>query len=158
LSIAIGAIGAVQLAMVSAQQIPQYWEGTDNHKGGAMMVNDQKGNSFKEIIQTPDGKMRMYNERNKILNAPKGTKVFTAAESAMMFDNNLNNILTSNGIANSQQPTIINVDVNGVIEAINNKQSVSMNIDKNGLNSYVKNGHTTKEITNKRINGQSYGV
>ena len=158
LSIAIGAIGAVQLAMVAAQQIPQYWEGTDNHKGGAMMVNDQKGNSFKEIIQTPDGKMRMYNERNKILNAPKGTKVFTASESAMMFDNNLNSILANNGISNSQQPTIINVDINGVIEAINNKPSVSMNIDKNGLNSYVRNGHSIKEITNKRINGQSYGV
>ena len=151
-------LGAVQIALVSAQQIPQYWEGTDNHKGGAMMVNDQKGSTFKEIIQTPDGKMRMYNERNKILNAPKGTKVFTASESAMMFDNNLNSILANNGISNSQQPTIINVDVNGVIEAINNKPSVSMNIDKNGLNSYVRNGHTSKEITNKRINGQSYGV
>lgn len=158
LSIAIGAIGAVQLAMVAAQQIPQYWEGTDNHKGGAMMVNDQKGSTFKEIVQTPDGKMRIYNERNKILNAPKGTKVFTASESAMMFDNNLNSILANNGISNSQQATIINVDVNGVIEAINNKPSVSMNIDKNGLNSYVRNGHTSKEITNKRINGQSYGV
>lgn len=158
LSIAIGAIGAVQLATVAAQQIPQYWEGTDNHKGGAMMVNDQKGSTFKEIVQTPDGKMRMYNERNKILNAPKGTKVFTASESAMMFDNNLNSILANNGISNSQQATIINVDVNGVIEAINNKPSVSMNIDKNGLNSYVRNGHTSKEITNKRINGQSYGV
>lgn len=74
LSIAIGAIGAVQLAMVASQQIPQYWQGTDNHKGGLMMINDEKGSNFKEIVQTPDGKMRMYDERNKILNAPKGTK------------------------------------------------------------------------------------
>lgn len=159
LSIAIGAIGAIQAGIVASQQVPQFKDG-GIHKGGLMMVNDEQGSNFKEIIKTPDGKMRIYNERNKVLNAPSGTEIINATEtSQLMHSQALNSILTNNGI----MPTQIvqnsnNVDLTPVVNAINNKESFSMNIDKGGLNTFVKNGHTTKEITNRRIYGQSYGV
>mgnify|MGYP003425928646 FL=1 len=90
----------------------------------------------------------------------KGDKVFTAEQSTQLIHNQaLNSILTSSGIMPTQiVNNSTNVDITPIVNAINNKESFSMNIDKGGLNTYVTNGHTTKEITNKRIYGQSYGV
>lgn len=165
LSIGIGIIGAAQLAVVASQQIPQYFRGTDNHKGGLMQINDGGGSNFKEIVQTPDGKMRMYNERDKVLNAPKGTKVFTAQKSMDMlsFDNNLNNILLNSGIGNAPKIEVNNqgmsdAQVDRIVSTIQNKTEYIPTFNQNGFNMYVRNGHTTKEITNRRIQGQSYGV
>ena len=159
LSIGIGIIGAAQLAVVASQQIPQYFRGTDNHKGGLMQINDGGGSNFKEIVQTPDGKMRMYDERDKILNAPKGTKVFTAQKSMGMlsFDNNLNNILLNSGIGNAPKIEVNNqgmsdAQVDRIVSTIQNKTEYIPTFNENGFNMYVRNGHSIKEIKNKRVN------
>jgi tape measure domain-containing protein len=159
LVIATGLIGAAQLAVVASQQIPQYFRGTDNHKGGLMQINDGGGSNFKEIVQTPDGKMRMYNERDKILNAPKGTKVFTAQKSMDMlsFDNNLNNILLNSGIGNAPKIEVNNqgmsdAQVDRIVSTIQNKTEYIPTFNQNGFNMYVRNGHSLKEIKNKRVN------
>lgn len=155
------AIGLAQSAVVSNQQIPQYFRGTDNHKGGLMQINDGGGSNFKEIVQTPDGKMRMYDERDKVLNAPKGTKVFTAQKSMDMlsFDNNLNNILLNSGIGNAPKIEVNNqgmsdAQVDRIVSTIQNKTEFIQNIDGNGFRSYVRNGNTIKEIKNNRIDGK----
>jgi tape measure domain-containing protein len=52
LAIAMGAIGAAQIALVSAQEIPQFWKGTENapaglawtQEKGAEVITDKKGN------------------------------------------------------------------------------------------------------------------
>lgn len=89
----------------------------------------------------------------------KGDKVFTAEKSKLMFDNGLNNILSSNGISGPKiEVNTPNIDVSGVIKAIENKASVNLSIDKGGLNAYVSNGHSRKEITNRRINGIGQNV
>jgi hypothetical protein len=52
LAIAMGAIGGAQIAMVSAQEIPQFWKGTENapeglawtQEKGAEVITDKKGN------------------------------------------------------------------------------------------------------------------
>lgn len=51
-SIAVGIIGAAQIALVASQQIPQFWKGTDNapeglawtQEKGAEVITDKKGN------------------------------------------------------------------------------------------------------------------
>ena len=80
----------------------------------------------------------------------------------MMFNDNLNSMLLNNGISMpkidiNNNSALTESQVNSIVSAIKNKESVSMNIGKDGLNMYVRNGHTTKEIQNKRINfkGQS---
>lgn len=156
-------IAGFQIAQINAQQPPSYEFGTDNHEGGLMKINDQKGSNYKEAVQTPDGKIRVYNERNKILNAPKGTKVFTATETSMMFNDNLNSMLLNNGISMpkveiNNNSALTESQVNSIVSAIKSKETVSMNIGKDGLNMYVRNGHTTKEIMNKRINFQGNKV
>ena len=159
LSIAIGVIGAIQAGVVAGQQIPQYFKGTDNHKGGLMMINDAKSSNYKEIIQTPDGKMRMYNERNKVVDAPKGTKVFDANKSLdmLMFDNGLNNLLLSNNIGNAPKIEVNNsamsdAQVDRIVRTIEGKTEYMPIIDKDGFNDYVRKGNTVYQNKNRKVN------
>jgi hypothetical protein len=158
LSIAIGAIGAIQAGIVASQQVPQFYKGTDNAPEGFALTQEKGA----EIITDKNGKIKTLgnNKGAQMTYLSKGDKVFTAEQSSQLMHNQaLNSILTSSGI----MPTQIvnnsnNVDITPIVNAINNKESFSMNIDKGGLNTFVTNGHTTKEITNRRIQGQSYGV
>jgi hypothetical protein len=152
LSAFVGALGAAQIAMVQSQQPPAYKMGTDNHIGGAMLVNDGAGSNYKETIQTPDGKIYQPKERNVIMNAPKGTKVFTHDQ----WQRNLDNILTSNSINYSQPNVVVNSgmsdeQVDRIVSTIANKQEAILSIDKNGWNTSVRNGHTKKEILNNQV-------
>ncbi|MDV7749183.1 tape measure protein [Enterococcus faecium] len=67
-------------------KVPQYAKGTPNggHPGGPMMVNDGRG---AEAVITPNGQAFIPRGRNVILNAPKGTHVLTAEETAYMTGN-----------------------------------------------------------------------
>ncbi|EME7140721.1 tape measure protein [Enterococcus faecium] len=66
--------------------VPQYATGTPNggHPGGPMMVNDGRG---AEAVITPNGQAFIPKGRNVVLNAPKGTHVLTAEETAYMTGN-----------------------------------------------------------------------
>ena len=64
--------------------VPQYATGTPSggHPiNGPMMVNDGRG---AETVITPDGRAFIPKGRNVVLNAPKGTHVIPAEETAMM--------------------------------------------------------------------------
>ncbi|RXW71826.1 tape measure protein [Enterococcus faecium] len=67
-------------------KVPQYAKGTPNggHPGGPMMVNDGRG---AEAVITPNGRAFIPRGRNVVLNAPKGTHVLTAEETAYMTGN-----------------------------------------------------------------------
>ncbi|HFD0861909.1 TPA: tape measure protein [Enterococcus faecium] len=67
-------------------KVPQYAKGTPNggHPGGPMMVNDGRG---AEAVITPNGQAFIPQGRNVVLNAPKGTHVLTAEETAYMTGN-----------------------------------------------------------------------
>lgn len=73
LAFLIGAIGAAQLARVVATPIPKFRRGTDNHKGGLMIVGDG-GKS--EGIELPDGTVMKTPAVPTVMDAPKGTKVY----------------------------------------------------------------------------------
>jgi hypothetical protein len=152
LTFIVGALGLAQIAMVSSQQMPAYKTGTDNHIGGKMLVNDGSGSNYKETIQTPDGKIYQPKERNVIMNAPKGTKVFTHDQ----WQRNLDNILTSNSINYAQPNVVVNSgmsdeQVDRIVSTIANKQESHLSLDKSGIKHYVSNGHTTKEILNSQV-------
>lgn len=67
-------------------EVPQYAKGTPNggHPGGPMMVNDGRG---AEAVITPNGQAFIPRGRNVVLNAPKGTHVLTAEETAYITGN-----------------------------------------------------------------------
>jgi hypothetical protein len=157
LSIAIGVIGALQAGIVASQPTPQFYKGTDNAPEGWAWTQEKGA----EVITDKNGKLKSTgsNKGAQMTYLNKGDKVFTAEKSKLMFDNGLNNILSSNGISGSKiEVNTPNIDVSGVIKAIENKASVNLSIDKGGLNAFVSNGHSRKEITNRRINGIGQNV
>lgn len=60
--------------------------GTSYHTGGPMIVNDQKGPMFREMVQFPGQMPFVPFGRNVPINAPRGTKVLRASETARMFN------------------------------------------------------------------------
>lgn len=61
-------------------------KGTNFHPGGDMIVNDQKGSTFKELVQFPNKPAFVPEGRDVFIpNAPKGTKVLRADLTKKMF-------------------------------------------------------------------------
>jgi len=73
LAVAVGALGAIQIARTLAQPIPKYAEGTANHPGGAAIVGDA-GRS--EGIVLPDGTVYRTPATSTLVDLPRGAKVF----------------------------------------------------------------------------------
>ncbi len=74
LSIAIGAIGAVQLGIAESTPIPQFATGTDSTPDGPIMINEA---GKRELIITPEGKAMVYDTRNPVITdqIPKGSTI-----------------------------------------------------------------------------------
>lgn len=146
----MGAIGLAQIALVAGQEVPAFAEG-GVHEGGLMLVNDAKGSNFRETIKTPDGKIYQPKERNVIMNAPKGTEIFTPEQ----WQRNLDSMLMSNNISYSQPNVTLTADFDRVgakiVQAINNKQEYHQTFDRSGIKNYISNGHTQKEILNNQV-------
>jgi len=151
----IGALGAAQIAMISSQQIPQYWQGTDNAQEGLAWTQERG----REIITDKQGKIKSLGSDKgaTLTKLDKGDKVFTASESALMFNDNLNQMLLNNGIAMPKVEVnnsgLTDKQVGSIVSAIQNKTEYTPIIDKNGFNDYVRNGNTIKQNMNNRFNG-----
>jgi hypothetical protein len=145
----IGAIGAIQMTMVASQPIPAFEKG-GIHDGGLMLVNDGKGSNYAEKVVTPDGKVHEPKGRNVVMNAPKGTKIFTHDQ----WKDQLNNILLSNGInavqpQTQQQAPIVNVQT---------KDNYHFSIDEQGIRKTITRGATKTQILNARFKQQKRDV
>ncbi|MFT9411573.1 phage tail tape measure protein [Liquorilactobacillus hordei] len=64
---------------VGGKQLQVNAKGTNNHPGGPMMVNDQKGSTYQELVSLPNGNSFIPQGRNVIFDAPRGTKVLKAS-------------------------------------------------------------------------------
>ena len=152
LSIIIGAMGAVQLAMVASQQFPAYAEGTDNHKGGLMLVNDGAGSNFQEKVILPSGKVIRPQGRNVLMDAPKGTKVLNHEQ--QLFE-----MLQSNNISmsNPQYQGMTPDEMDEILgKHFGNIKTQNTIFDKNGFQSYVKNGNSITRSNSNR--SQAIGI
>lgn len=158
-SIAIGILGAVQLALVAAQKIPQYFDGTDNHPGGLALINDGKGANYKETVVTPDGKVRQYSGRDVVIDAPAGTQVFTHDQ----WNNELNTMMREKGVSMSNsfssRSGLSYAEMDSIIAKHFSKITTqSTVIDRNGFNTFVSNG-SSKTIRNQsRYSGTGFSV
>jgi len=161
----IGALGAAQIAMISSQQVPAYAEGTDNHGGGLMLINDGKGSNYTETVETPDGKLKQYKGRNVLVNAPKGTKVHTHEQ----WNEKLNNLLVSASINHSKMSfdlpiinnngiseTEFNAGISKLANVIQSKESITLVRDEKGERIYKKLEGQRQQIINARLNIKGY--
>jgi hypothetical protein len=152
LSITIGVIGAVQAGLVASQQMPQFWKGTDNAPEGWALTQERG----REIITDSKGNIKsLGNDKGATMTyLNKGDKVKTASETMdyLMFNNELNAMLTNNSIDKSPSVNIqnTNIDLSPVVKAINDKPVANIGIDKDGLKMHIITANQEKEVMNKR--------
>jgi len=153
----IAGIGLAQIAAVASQEIPQYWMG-GTHDGGLMMVNDGSGSNFRETIVTPDGKISKPQGRNVIMDAPKGTEIFTHEQ----WNEQLNGMLQGNGIDWSRTTSnhyngLSKSDLEDVMmRTIAEQPQQYHGWNKRGFDSYVsKRGNITRNNINR---GNAKGI
>lgn len=161
LSVAVGALGAAQIAMVSAQQIPEYWKGTDNAEGG-LAWTQEKG---REIITDSQGRVKSLGSDKgaELTMLSKGDKVFTAEKSAMMFDNSLNSMLLNNGIVMpkievSMDAERITNEIKSLANTISNNETIQVVSDGVDIIMKLKRKNEIVERTNKRIDFKGKSV
>ena len=152
MSIIIGALGAIETAMVLTQKPPAYAEGTDNHSGGLMLVNDGKGANYEEKVILPSGKVIRPQGRNVLMNAPKGTKVLNHEQQLfeMLQSNNIS--IPSNsyqGMTSEEMDEILG-------KHFGNIKTQNTIFDKNGFQSYVRNGNSITRSNSNR--SQAIGI
>jgi len=153
----IAGISALQLAIISSQKMPEYWKGTDNANEG-WALTQEKG---REIITDKNNKIKsLGNDKGATktwLN--KGDKVIPNAKTMkhLMFNNELNGILTNNQIS-SPQP-IVNVNsgftdgqVDRIVSTIKNKTELHVIKDKFGERAYERKQNQIREIADARVN------
>lgn len=149
LSLIVGALGAAQLAMVAAQEIPAFAEG-GVHEGGRMLINDAKGSKYQETVVTPDGKIRQFKGRNKVVDAPKGTQIFTPDQ----WSKQINNLLLKNNISplqTNQTNGINKDDLESVFKKYSSSNEVAIDINENGFKKMISSNGRTREILNSRL-------
>jgi hypothetical protein len=126
LAVAAGVTGAIQLAKVIATPIPEYAEGTSDHKGGLAILGDGKEH---ELVIEPNKKPYWSADTDTLYNLPKHTQVIPESK--------LGSAVT--------QPSNKDV-VNAVIE-----MSGMIDGGLNKLNRTIKNKETVRlEAKNRR--------
>jgi cbb3-type cytochrome oxidase subunit 3 len=154
LVIATGALGALQAGIVASQQMPAFWKGTDNapegfaltQERGREIITDKHGN-IKSTGSDKGAQVTWLNKGDKVLNNEK-TMDF------LMFNNDLNNILTGNGISNPKVEVnagMTDSQVNAIVSAIKTKETSNVTIDKRGIKEYVTKGRQITERMNSRV-------
>ncbi|WP_407372328.1 phage tail tape measure protein [Carnobacterium sp.] len=120
-------------------------KGTNYHLGGPMIVNDQKGPTYKEMITFPNGKSFVPEGRNILIpNAPKGTKVLKAALTKSLvprYEKGIGYDELSIKSAGSQPAVSINIEINDPVvreEQDINKLSNAV-VEKITLNTKLNN-------------------
>ena len=151
------ALGAAQIAIISSQEIPAYFEG-GTHDGGKMLVNDAKGSSYKETIVLPNGNILKPQSRNVLMDAPKGTEIYTPEQWHEM---ELNNMLERNGI--NQSVSINNSGINkedfdAGINKLYNRESFSITRDINGERIFKHKQGQKTELLNNHLHIKPFNV
>ena len=162
LAVAMGAVGAAQVAIIAAQQIPQFWTGTDNAPEG-MAWTQEKG---REIITDKSGKIKSLGSDKgaQMTYLNKGDKVFNANETeALMFNSSLNNMLLGNNIVIpkvevSMDTSILGTKIDNLTNVISNKPSYTVVKDARGERIYERKQAETRELLNSRLNIKTYNV
>jgi len=165
LSIAIGAIGALQAGIVASQQLPQFYKGTENAPEGWAWTQEKGA----EIITDKSGKIKTLGSDKgaQMTYLNKGDKVLTATDTeSILFNNELNGILTNNGI--SSAPTVIvngglskedfNSGISKLSKTINEKEALSIIRDKRGERVYRERQNKRTELLNIILKAGRYDV
>ena len=165
LTFIVAAIGAAQIALVSSQQPPEFYKGTDNapdglawtQEKGAEVITDKKGR-VKTLGSNKGAMLTKLDAGDKVYTAEKSKQLmFNSDFSEVLFNTALSNMMQSSGIGMSDSKPQIDIrqDLHqlgkDVVSAINNKTEYQPTFDKNGFDMYVASGHTRKKTLNNQV-------
>lgn len=137
----MGALGAAQIAMVSAQEIPQFWKGTDNAPEGFAWTQEKGA----EVITDKNGNVKTLgnNKGAQLTYLNQGDKVYKSHEDY------INRELAKNGI----------MMMGSSISNYSENKSLSKDDFNNGISKLAKTfksqQHTSNTqvfLNNKRVN------
>ena len=145
------AIGAAQIAMVSSQQIPQFWKGTDNAPEGLAWTQEKGA----EVITDKKGNVKTYgsNKGAQLTYLNKGDKVYKSHEDYINKELSKSGIqpigqsFSSVNISNGLTKEDLTEQITRLSRTISQKENININIDKSGFRAAV-NG---KEYLNNRL-------
>ncbi|CAK1230272.1 Phage-related protein [Fructobacillus cardui] len=129
--LATGTYGAVS----AFARIPAYAGGTGGgHQGGLALVNDGKGENYREAYMLPNGFIGLFpNKRNMIVDLPAGAHVLNGDDTKRKF---------GSGLTRYAEGT------EGAVEAINNRKSSKAN---NGSNNQLAKTKTETKLSIGKI-------
>jgi len=156
LAIVIAALGAVQIALIASQPLPEFAKGTKNAPEGLAWTQEKGA----ELITDKDGRVKTTGSDSgaKLTKLSKGDKVYTALETRkiMAFDSELNGLMHSNGISSpkaQQQSMDFDYDRIGkeMRGAVKDLPILNLNIDKDGFAVSQQRGLAKTNYINNRI-------
>ena len=162
LSIAIGAIGAIQAGIVSSQQIPEFYKGTDNAPEGWAWTQERG----REIITDKNDRVKDTGSDSgrKLTYLKSGDKVKNAMQSKEIFEANMNRVLMNSGIMPVAAEIINNreqsagIDYDKLAQTISNgfksapqPTTYALNVDERGINTAIINGATKTISMNAKL-------
>mgnify|MGYP000863724519 CR=1 FL=1 len=162
LSIAIGAIGALQIGLVASKKVPQYWKGTDNAPAGLAYTNERGA----EIHTDRLGNIKDLgdNKGARLTMMEAGDKVYTAEQSKMLlFNDDLNYMLKSSGVSLNAKINQTNGMTAQEMDYVIGKhfakiQTNHTSFDKNGIRQWAERNGNKTIINNARGEGKGFSV
>lgn len=140
------------------QAIPAFKDG-GVHDGGLMLVNDASGANYREIIKTPDGKTMSPTGRNVIMNAPKGTEIFTQEQwkDNMRLNDSFGQLTKTDKAGNSFDLLPLLGKLDSLEKTIQNKPDFEMDVNKlgRGIVEFTSTKRTGNSIIHNRFIAKS---
>jgi hypothetical protein len=124
-------IGGVQLAVVLAKKIPEYFNGTNYHKGGLAMVGDDGRGKAGGIELIKEPSKPAYLAGFGVRNLERGTKVIP------------NHSIEKWARNKQMKAELDDSRIVSELTKLNNKKSATTSITRDGIVSMVKHGNTT---------------
>jgi TP901 family phage tail tape measure protein len=165
LMIAMGAIGAIQVAAVASQPLPAFKDGVRGFSGGHAILGDGGVSEYavlpnKQVIKTP--------AHDTVYDLPKGTDVL---KNENEFESYLHKELAFNGILSSTNRYSsnassgngltrdeFNAGISNLQKTINSGESSQIIFDETGIHKWKKKHNARTEILNNRYTGRGRKV
>jgi tape measure domain-containing protein len=158
MSIAVGALGAIQLGVAAATPLPSYYVGTNNAKEGYANTDERgaelhldKNNRIKDFGSNKGARVKYLSEGDKIIPASKTSDILKGVDFSSLDDIlSLNNILYSDNKNNQLDTTGIISSIQTLNQTILNKEVSEEHYDERGWIKFKKlNGQKLEEKNNR---------
>ncbi len=148
LSIAIGILGAIQLATAKGVKLPAFEKGTDHAPGGLAIVGE-KGS---ELLIAPSGSVSLTPSEPSLMNLQAGTQVIPHEETMRMMA--IAPMRDKIDVQPHNQYDFRNLEkrLDSLEKTIKNKKETHINVTRQGLETMMKNAETRQYFLNNIYN------